>query len=147
MTLIELKSGLNQLLQRQFPKPKYKYYSMAVIEGYDRPCFFTQIRPVDISPANYNTRHCQVMFYITYLQEQANETEILDFIQIMENLFGLAVQIGTQSVNVLDFGWNYVGTDRNIPEIAVELEWMDKIEHQHDAPLVEQIMIKNEMEG
>ena len=141
-----MKKGLNELLQTRYPKSKYKYYSMAVVEGYDRPCFFTQIKPVDASPVNYNSRHNQVVFYITILQKQVDEEEILQMIQDIRDLFGLNVKIGEKSLNVTDFDWQYAGTDRNIPEISIELEWLEKIDHETNEPLIEQVVTEKEME-
>jgi len=141
-----LKEGLNALLQTKYPKTKYKYYSMAVVEGYDRPCFFTQIRPIDASPVNYNTRHHQVVFYITILQKQVDEEEMLRMIQEVQDLFGLNVKIEKKSLNVTDFDWQYAGTDRNVPEISIGLEWLEKIVHEVNEPLVERVITEKEME-
>lgn len=119
---------------------------MAVVEGYDRPCFFTQIRPIDTSPVNYNTRHHQVAFYITILQKQVDEEEMLRMIQEVQDLFGLNVKIGKKSLNVTDFDWQYAGTDRNVPEISIGLEWLEKIVHEVNEPLVERVITEKEME-
>ena len=142
MTLTELKVGLIALLQSRYPTKKYNYYSMAVVEKYDRPCFFTQILPVDMSPANFNSRKNRALFYITFMQEKTDETEMLEIIQGIRDLLGLSVQIKERAVKVVDFDWNYTGTYRNIPEISVELEWFDRIEHKNDAPLMEQVITK-----
>lgn len=146
MTIKELKFGLMELMQTKFPKSKYKYYSMAVVENYDRPCFFTQIKPIDEKPENYNSRSHQLVFYITYFQKKADESEMLDTIQELEDLFGMCVKIGDKSVNVMSFDWNYVGTDRNVPEIAIELQYLTKIERKEAAPVMEQVILKKEME-
>lgn len=133
-------------MQIKYPTTKYKYYSMAVVEGYDRPCFFTQIRPINTSPVNYNTCHHQVVFYITILQKQVDEEEMLRMIQEIQDLFGLNVKIGEKSLNVTDFDWQYAGTDRNVPEVSIELEWLEKIVHEVNEPLVERVITEKEME-
>lgn len=120
---------------------------MAVVENYERPCFFTQLLPVDMRPENYNSRRNEVVFYITILLDEADEARMLDMIQRIRDLFGLNVMIGDKSVNVTDFDWNYAGTDRNIPELSVSLEWLDRIEHKNDAPVVERVITNNEVEG
>ena len=146
MTLKELKAGLNKLLQTKYPKTKYKYYSMAVVENYSRPCFFTHFLPVDIQPENYNSCKNTMLFYITIMQEKNDEAEVLDMIDEIRKLFGLTVQIGDRAVKVTDFDWNYTGSNNNIPEISIELQWHDKIEHKDDAPLMEHITTRIEME-
>lgn len=120
---------------------------MAVVENYDRPCFFTQIFPVDMSTENYNSRNNVVSFYMTVMLRQADEAKALEMIQKIRDLFGLSVMVGNQSVNVTDFDWSYTGSDRNIPTISVTLEWLDEIKHQNDAPLAEQVITNTEMEG
>lgn len=120
---------------------------MAVVENYERPCFFTQLLPVDMRPENYNSRKNEVVFYITILLEKADEARILDMIQRIRDLFGLNVMVRDKSVDVTDFDWNYTGKDRNIPGISVSLMWFDRIEHKNSAPVVEQVVTNNEVEG
>lgn len=136
-----------KLLKTEYLEETYQYYSMAVVENYERPCFFTQLLPVDMRPENYNSRRNEVVFYITILLDEADEARMLDMIQRIRDLFGLNVMIGDKSVNVTDFDWNYAGTDRNIPELSVSLEWLDRIEHKNDAPVVERVITNNEVEG
>lgn len=136
-----------ELLKTQYPEKAYKYYSMAVMENYDRPCFFTQLLPVDMQPENYNSRKNIVAFYVTVMLRQTDEAKILDMIQEIRDLLGLSVMIGKQSVNVTDFDWSYTGSDRNIPVISVSLEWLDKVIHKNDAPIAEQVITNAEMEG
>ena len=124
MTLIELKARLIALLQSKYPTKKYKYYSMAVV--------------------NFNSRKNRVLFYITIMQEKTNEAEILEMIQSIRDLFGLYVKIGDRAVKVENFDWSYTGTYRNIPEISIELQWFERIEHKNDAPLMERIETKKE---
>ena len=144
MTLTELKGGLLALLKTIYPK--YKYYSAAVVEGYDRPCFFTQLKPVDMGTENYNSRKNRMIFYITYMPKRVDEAESLCMIQEMRDLFGMYVKIGGRVVYVESFDWNFIGTDRNILEMSVELYWLDRIEHNTDAPVIEQVVTSKEME-
>lgn len=144
MTIKELKTGIINLLKTKYPTTKYKYYSMAVVENYSRPCFFTQIKPLEMKPENYNSRKNAVVFYITAMPEITKEEELLDMIQTVRDLFGMFVRIGDRAIKVTDFDWNYIGTYRNIPEISIELQWLDRIEHKNDAPLMERIETKKE---
>ena len=56
MTILEVKKGLIDKMKTVFTEDKFEYYGFDVKEGYKRPCFFTQIKPVDISPLNYNSK-------------------------------------------------------------------------------------------
>lgn len=144
MTLTELKAGLVELLKTKYPK--CKYYSTAVVENYSRPCFFTQLKAVDTGVENYNARKNRMIFYITYMPERTDEAETLHMIGELRDLFGLYVKIAGRVVYVENFDWNYIGTDRNIPEMSVELYWLDRIEHNTDEPVIEQVVTSKEME-
>lgn len=136
MTISELKKGLLEKMQSIFPKEKYKYYSMAVVEGYKRPSFFTSIKPVRMEPVNYNSRTNVVTLYINYMQSHVDEAEALDVIQKLKDLFGLSVKINDRHVDVIGFDYDFIGTEQNIPEISIDLEWMDRIEHVNNQPLM-----------
>jgi len=145
MTLSELKKGLLSLMQTIYPETEYKYYGMDVSEGFERPSFFTQIKPVDMDPNNYNSRNNRVTFFIDYMQEIVDEVDALDKIQLIRDTFGLAVKIGDRAVKVVSFDYDFIGTERNIPEIGIDLEWMDRIDHTENLPLMESAEINQEM--
>jgi hypothetical protein len=72
---------------------------------------------------------------------------MLDMIEGIRDLFGLYVQINDRAVDVTGFDWDFVGTDRNIPELSVDLEWMDNIGHEDTEPTIESVQTTTEMEG
>ena len=145
MTLSELKKGLLSLMQTIYPETEYKYYGMDVSEGFERPSFFTQIKPVDMDPNNYNSRNNRVTFFIDYMQEIVDEVDALDKIQQIRDSFGLAEKIGDRAVKVVSYDYDFIGTERNIPEISIDLEWMDRIDHTENLPLMESAEINQEM--
>lgn len=144
MTLTELKAALIKLLKTKYPD--FKYYSTSVMENYTRPCFFTQIKPVEADITNYNTRSNRVVFYVTYLAKKSDEAETLQMVDDIRDLFGLYVQVGERAVRVESYDWDFIGDDRNIPDISIGLYWYDRIEHKTDAPLIEEVYTKEELE-
>ncbi len=146
MTVSDVKQGMLDKMKTIFPEPEYTYYAMDVVENFERPCFFTQIKPVDNKAANYNSRRIQAILYIDYMQERIDEAGFLDVIQKLQDAFGLAVRIGERAVHVTDIGWEYIGTGKNTAEIAVELEWGARIEHERKLPVMESARINTEME-
>ena len=137
MTLLEVKKGLLAKMKEAFPASKYKYYSTAVSEGFQRPCFFTQLKPTDTSPRNYNTRNMQATLYINFLQESADEAESLAVIQKTQDIFGLYVRIDKRIIHVINMDWDFIGKENNIPEIRIDLLWGEKIEHKNNLPVME----------
>ena len=146
MNLKEVKKGLLETLKEIFPEKKYKFYAKEVVEGYERPSFFTQIVPVEMEPENYNTRKCRVTFYIYYMQESTDEVEMMDVIDKIRNAFNLYVIIGNRAVDVNGIEWQYTGEERNIPEIALDISWMEKIEHENSAEIMRDFYFRKEME-
>lgn len=147
MRLKELKIALIELMQSKYPKSKYKYYSNAVVENYQRPCFFTQLRLTPQEPGNYNTRQNRASFYIDFMQKSINEAEQLDLIDDLRDLFGLFVKVGDRAVDVVNFEYDYTGTDRNVLEIAIDLEWSDRIMHPDDSEIMETLVMNETIES
>lgn len=146
MTVSDVKKGFLDRMKTAFPETEYTYYSMDVKEGFERPCFFTQIKPMDNKAANYNSRRTQATLYIDYLQETIDEADFLDVIQELQDTFGLAVRIGDRAVHVTDFDWDYIGTGKNAAEIAVGLEWGTRIKHDNKLPVMESARFNTGME-
>ena len=144
MTLKELKSGIVTLIKSEFPK--IKIYSMAVVENYKRPSFFMQLKPNIMEPANYNSRQNQATLYIDYFQKVIDEGDMLDVIERLRDLFGLSITIGSRSIDVTGFNYDFIGTDRNIPEISIDLEWFDRIDHPVTEPLMETMALNEDLE-
>lgn len=136
MTLAELKLGLNKLLQSSFPVDKYKYYGVDVVEGFQVPCFFTYLKPVLMETNNHNTYEKQMTLYIDYHQEEIDEADLLEKVETIRSIFETNVFIAKQSVNVIGFDFDYIGTDKNIAEITIDLQWFDKIEHKQNQELM-----------
>lgn len=144
MTIKEVKKGLNALLASKYPS--IKLYSKAVVEGYKRPCFFTQLKPISMNNQTMTTRYNLATFYIEYMQEELNEADMLDKVDEIRNLFGQYVRIGDRAVDVTEFDFDYVGTDRNILEISLDIEWLDRIEHETNEPTMESLVFSKETE-
>ena len=146
MTILEVKKGLLDKMKTIFPEEKFGYYGLDVIEGYKRPCFFTQIKPVEISPFNYNSKKIQATLYIDYMQKTIDEVDALSVIQQLEDLFGLSVKIYDRAVYINGFDWDFVVTNKNITEITVDLEWHVRISHNETFPIMETANITTDME-
>lgn len=144
LTLREVKKGLFDLLKTKYPD--YHYYSMAVTEGYKRPSFFTQIKPVSMNVVTERMRENVIAFYIDYFQEHVDEMDMLDKIDEIKKLFGTHVKINDRALDVTSFEYDFIGTDRNILEISIELEWMEKIEQINTQPVMESAFFNTEME-
>ena len=147
MTLLELKRALIQKMQTLYPSTEYRYYGVEVVEGYVKPAFFTQLKPVTMDFANHNATENILSFYITYFQKQTDEADILRKVDGIRALFGKYLQVGDRAVDITDFSFDYVGNDRNILEISFDLEFFGKLERETDAGIISVVETKVGMEG
>lgn len=148
MTISDVKVRCLELIKTAYPS--YTYYSNAVVEKIEeRPSFVTQIRPIIMEPVNYNSRNNVVVLTVTYFQKVVDEPDALKVIQTIRDLFGLAVRVrledGTRAVKVTEFEYDFIGTERNIPQITITLEWMDVIAHPDDSELMENLTLNEEL--
>ena len=144
MTLNDLKDRCVEIVQTAHPTKKI--YSIAVTENFKRPAIFLVLKPTVADPTNYNSRHNLFTLIITYFQSVVDEYDALDFIDGIRNLFGLSIKVGDRAVKVVDFSYDFVGTKRNIPEISLDLEWYDRIEHPETTDLMETAVINQHLE-
>lgn len=146
MTFSEVKKGLLDKMKKVFPENKYHYYSTAVVENYDRPCFFTQLHVIGNKPETYNSRKIQAAFYIDYRQKENDEADNLQVAEKLQEVFGFAVIIKERAIDVTDVTWDFVGKNRNILEVEVGLEWSKNVEHPEDAPMIESAEFNSRLE-
>lgn len=146
MTILEAKKMLIDVIKTVYPASQYKYYSMAVVEGYERPCFFTQLKIIENQPSNYNSRRIRANFYIDYMQKEVDEADYLEVAESLQEAFGLYVKNENGVIYVGDVNWQYVGSERNVIEISVEVEWGVPIIHEDSSPLMNNFGLNLEME-
>ena len=144
MILNDLKGRCVEIVHDLYPN--MKIYSMAVTENFKRPAIFMVLEPMVAEPTNYNSRHNLFTLYITLFQKVIDEYEALDFIENIRDTFGLSIKVGDRAVKVVDFSYDFTGTNRNIPEISLDLEWYDRISHQETADLMETAVINQNLE-
>lgn len=147
MKFSEVKAGLNAVLQKKFPivseDPKvqtYAYYGLEVVEGYETPCFFTRLETGESRPSNKSTLYHSLIFSITYFPAETDEIDMMDKLDTIRELFelGCYVQTGTEKryLDCQDFDWGFDGTERDILEISVTLEYLTDIRKPVTAELM-----------
>ena len=138
MTVFEVKKALVEKLNAAFPN--VNIYAREVIEDYKRPAIFTTLKPVLVEPINYNSQNNQYCFYIDYIAKTDIEVEALKIVQQVHDLCGLYIKVGKRTVNVTGFDFEFIGKTKDKLEIAVDLQWTDKIKHEaEDVPLIERV--------
>lgn len=147
MTLVELKKGLIKRMQTRYPPDMYRYYGIEVVEGYVRPAFFTQLRPVSMEDANLNSTENILTFYINYFQKRPDEADILRKVDEIRKLFRHCVKIGDRAVDISGFSYDFIGSDKNILEISFDLSFFGKWEKESTETLMESVLANTSLEG
>ena len=146
MTFFELKKTLIQKMQTLYPATEYRYYGVEVVEGYAKPAFFTQLKPITMDFANRNSTENVLAFYITYFQKQVDEADMLRKIDGIRELFGSFIRVGDRAVDVSGFSFDYEGNDRNILEVSFDLEFFGKLEREVDAEMIGAVVTATEIQ-
>ena len=146
MNLKELKAGIVSLMKSKYPSDKYKYYQKVVFEGYTRPSFSLKLTPISVTSQTTNVLEKSYALNITYFQPILDEEDMLDKIDGIQELFGNYIKIGDRAVDVTDYDYEYLGTDRNIIEISVSLEWFDRIINADDQPVMDDLDLTTKLE-
>ena len=158
MTYTEIKAGLNAVLQRAYPivsnDPKiktYEYYGLEVIEGYKCPCFFTRLETGESRPNNKSTLYHRLTFTIMYFPEKIDEIDLMDKVDTIRSLFELGVRVETKTesrwLDCVGFDWGFGGTDRDILEMSVDVEYLTNIRKPETAELMKDVYTKMEVNG
>lgn len=146
MTLSDIKKACLLVMKTKYPTSTYKYYSNAVVEKFQRPCFFTELTIDRCEPASSKADRIQADFSIEILQDVVDEAKALEIAQTLRTAFGryFIVQKTGESdraIDVIGYDFEFAGTEDNVPIITVNLEWFDGIENTETAELMENVEV------
>ena len=126
LDLKTLKKGMLDVLRDLYPSG-YRFYGIEVTEGYEKPSFFTQLIPVMIEREMQRTTDNIFLFVVTLFQKEPDEADALEKITEIRDAYGAKVHIGDRYINVTDFSYEFIGEDRNIPQIQITVSFKDQI--------------------
>lgn len=153
MNYAQLKAGLNAHLQTVYPMvsddpdtQKYAYYGLEIIEGYVTPCFFTRLETGESRPANKSTLYHRLTYSITYFPTDIDEIDLMEKVDTIRELFELGVTIDageeTRTVDCVGFDWGFGGTERDILEISIDIEYLSDIRKPETAEIMGDATVK-----
>lgn len=149
ITAIELKKTLTTMLKKQYG---YPVYGMEIREGYKRPSFFVDVRP--LSERDVNANYTQKAFYIaiTYFQDKLDEADNLRKVQELAQLLRpndarnpkllQRLKVGTRYLPVEGFSASYIGTETNILQVEFETEFQEARIREDTEPYMQEVLIK-----
>ena len=131
IALTELKKGMIAVLRELYPTG-YKFYGNEVVEGYEKPSFFTQLIPVIMENVTQHTTNNTMLFVITYFQKNKDEADNFKKITEIRKAFGLKVEVADRQINVEELDYQFVGEEGNILQIQVTINYIDNIENEEE---------------
>lgn len=127
------------MLKGRYPPPQYKIYGKEIREGYDAPCFFTEILDGGSGAETKNFAKGSFTIKITYFQEVVNELDQLEKVDEIKDLFGLVFSVGDRKLTVGEFSHGFIGEYQDILQISVEIEYKENTQKEDTAPIASEI--------
>lgn len=130
------------MLKGRYPPPQYKIYGKEIREGYDAPCFFTEILDRGSRAETRNFAKGGFTIKITYFQAEKNELDQLEKVDEIKDLFGLIFYVGDRKLTIGDFSHDYIGEYQDILQISVEIDYKENTQKEDTAPVAREIGVE-----
>lgn len=140
--LVEIKKAINGLLKGRYPPPQYKIYGKEIREGYDAPCFFTEILDRGGKGETKNFAKGGFTIKITYFQTEKNELDQLEKVDEIKDLFGLFFCVGDRKLTIGEFSHDYIGEYQDILQISIEIDYKENTQKEDTAPIAREIGVE-----
>ena len=127
------------MLKGRYPPPQYKIYGKEIREGYEAPCFFTELIDRGSRAETKNFAKGGFTIKITYFQPERNELDQLEKVDEIKDLFGLIFCVGDRKLTVGDFSHDYIGEYQDILQISIEIDYKENTQKQETGPVATEI--------
>lgn len=139
---VEIKKAVNMLLKGRYPPPQYKIYGKEIKEGYEKPCFFTEILDKGSQAETRNFAKGGFTIKITYFQIEKNELDQLEKVDEIKDLFGLIFCVENRKLTVGDCSYDYIGEYQDILQISIEIDYKENTQKECLVPKAAEIYMK-----
>lgn len=130
------------MLKGRYPPPQYKIYGKEIREGYNAPCFFTEILDRGSRAETRNFAKGGFTVKITYFQTAKNESDQLEKVDEIKELFGLFFCVGDRKLTVGEFSHDYIGEHQDILQISIEIDYKENTQKEDTAPVAREIGVE-----
>ncbi len=130
------------MLKGRYPPPQYKIYGKEIREGYDVPCFFTEVSDKGSRAETKNFAKGGFTVKITYFQTAKNELDQLEKVDEIKDLFGLFFCVGDRKLTVGEFSHDYIGEYQDILQISIEIDYKENTQKEDMEPIAREIGVK-----
>lgn len=120
--MIDLKGSVNKVLEDNFPKIKVR--SDETKEGFKRPCFFTQIVPMNMEYDTVNVTSNRLMVVINYFGKEKTELDNLKMHDEIKKAFGMTLKVNRRSFLLKDIRSQIID---EVLQFRFDLDFFDAI--------------------
>ncbi|MGL5245777.1 MAG: phage tail terminator family protein [Sarcina sp.] len=139
ITLVDIKEAIREKLEPL----DIKIYGNEIEEGYNRPCFFTQILPVGgLEQYSRNLVENNFMIEIVYFSKEETQLDNLKMSDTLRNIFFPFFNVETRKIRVTEFKQD---TSNNILSLRFYINFYDWISKEEETELMKKL--KLEMNG
>lgn len=121
----DIYTSVNKLLKSKYQLAKVLGHE--IVEGFDKPAFFVDLRPKKITNDGVNFRSCSYTIQITYFPEIIDEVDNMTKADEIEELFGCFLTVSGRNIPITEYGYEFVGEHSNILQISVDIEYLDTV--------------------
>ncbi len=130
------------MLKEKYSPEQYKIYGKEIKEGYDTPCFFTEILDNGGAAETKNFSNGSFTIKIIYFQNEKNELDQLEKVDEIKDLFGLFFCVGNRKLTIKEFSHDYIGEYQDILEISIEIDYKENTKKEDTKPIARELGIK-----
>lgn len=140
MKFFEIKKAVNQLLKEHYPK--MGLYGKEIREGYQVPCFFTEIIDNGSRAESKNFSRGSFTIKITYFQSKKNELDQLKKIDELKELFELVFLVGNRHLVIQEFSYDYIGEYSDILQVSVDISYYENTKKEEKGEIASKYQLK-----
>jgi len=159
ITEIQLKAAIIRLLKAAFPD--VNIYGVGVVEGFKRPCFFTEMILVSETDETVNICKKTYSFTILYVADKITEVDSLKKVDGIRNMLKCVdernrkrkmvikvndTKLGDRYIKVSNFYYTFVGDDTDYLQVHFDLDLYDTEDIEPTEPPIEDVRLITEIE-
>lgn len=130
------------MLKGRYPPPQYKIYGKEIKEGYEPPCFFTEILDRGSTAETKNFARGGFTVKITYFQREKDEMDQLEKVDGIKDLFGLVFCVGDRRLTIGEISCDYIGEYQDILQVSIDIDYRENTQKEDKGTMAAEMSVK-----
>lgn len=133
-SLVDIKKSINIILKTNFPG--IKLYANEIVEGFVRPCMFTQMMPVSSDYDTVNFTSNKLMIVINYFSKDKTDLENIKMYDDLRKAFGMTLKVNNRYFLMQDIRTSTVD---GVLQFKFDLDYFVDIEKIDDREIMQDL--------